>query len=138
MCLCVPVCVCERERGGGKEDKKDGTHSPLSHYHPTIVHMHIYTDTLAHAFLLHTTLVWSSVKPKNFPTSKLDSLQSRDQKRTIRRKKRKICPQLCWSKCKRCFFLLLRQKNGINPSPTCFLDFPKHLLCIIHAGPLAN
>ena len=35
-------------------------------------------------------------------------------------------------------FLVLRGKNCINPSPTCFLDFPEHILLIISAQPLAS
>lgn len=44
----------------------------------------------------------------------------------------------CWFKRNWCLFLLSSEKNGINPSPTCFLDFPKHLLCLLHTKPLAS
>ena len=128
--MCVCVCVREREREGGREEKKDGENPPLLHHHPTIVHVHIhYTDTLAHTCLLHTTLVWNSMSLWNWKTFQQTNqiLCCRGTKRTIRKKGEKRGLQLHQYICtaglnaNNAFFLLLIQKNGINPSPIVFL-----------------
>ena len=128
--VCVCVCVCVRE--GGRKRKK-GEQPPPPHHHHTSVHVHVQTPRTSISIYYSTCLGAKLYETENFPTNKLDCSQLRDQKNHQGEKTAfAITPMClyCWSKC--------RKYLSLNPSPTCFLDFPKHFLCIVPTEPLTN
>ena len=114
------VCVCKGER----EKKKGNIHHSTHTYTPTPTHIS-FTQPCCEAYL-----------NCNLPNeqNRLFAVGSKKKKSQKKKKMFTITPRClhCWCKCEQCVFLSFREMNCINPFPTCFFDFPKHALCIIH------
>ena len=127
------VCVCERERErerergreGGEERWGESTTITSPSHHCTCAHT-LYRHTSTHMFTPHHSGLkfYESMKLKNFPTNKPDSLQSRDQKnhQKKRRKKRFAITPIylyCRSECEQCFFSSFDTKEWHKSIPHC-------------------
>ena len=138
------MCVCEREREGGRMRGMGSIH----HYHITTPPSYrcTYRHTSTNIFTPHCSMCEALWNRKTFQQTRLFAVKgSKEPPEKERRKKRRS--QLHWCVCtdslnvNDAFFYLLffwHTKKGINSSPVCFLGFPKHFLCIIHTGPSAS
>ena len=133
--MCVCVCVLFE---GGRRRKMANIHHYSITTPPLYTCMYTYISTCIFSPYHFGVKLYECDKLSNKQT-RIVAVEGRKEP-SAERKTFTIIPVclFCWSKCELCFFLLLRQKNGINPFSTCFLYFPKHLSCIIHTGPLAN